>query len=126
VCVCVCVRVRVSIRVLISVASIRVLLSGHMDRLFTASALQELYTPTEQFPHNEHIPGTYIQWNVNTTDWMKLQDKMMSLPYQFSRDEEVIRLLYLQLDWYPCSLSLLSIYYLHSALIFHTEYGPVV
>jgi len=32
--------------------------------------------------------GTYIQWNINNTDWAKLRADRMSLPYMFTRDEE--------------------------------------
>jgi uncharacterized protein YeeX (DUF496 family) len=38
--------------------------------------------------HSAH-PGTYLQWNINYTDWRKLVEDMR-LPYQFRADDDWI------------------------------------
>ena len=53
-------------------------------------AINEFYNPSGEFPHNEHVPGQYIQWNINTTDWAKLKETMGPLPYAFERDEQFL------------------------------------
>lgn len=53
-----------------------------------STAVQEMLSPSGDFPYNPHVPGTYIQWNVNITDWERLVNEMMYIPYAFRRDEE--------------------------------------
>lgn len=69
---------------------------ANMDRSDThpflvamTTALDEQTHPTSSFPSNNVRPGTYIQWNIDRKDWIKLSEHM-HLPYQFTRDNEWI------------------------------------
>lgn len=50
-------------------------------------AVREMFHPSGAFPNNKDVPGTYIQWNINTTDWAQVVDKV-TLPYMFQRDAD--------------------------------------
>eukprot|EP01006_Ploeotia_vitrea_P049971 TRINITY_DN67398_c11_g3_i2.p2 TRINITY_DN67398_c11_g3~~TRINITY_DN67398_c11_g3_i2.p2 ORF type:complete len:569 (+),score=335.79 TRINITY_DN67398_c11_g3_i2:3-1709(+) len=54
-------------------------------------AISEFQNPSGRFPRNDHMPGTYIQWNINITDWDQLMDEVVNMPYAFRRDEEWLR-----------------------------------
>jgi Cupin-like domain len=53
-----------------------------------SSAVHEMFQPSGAYPYNSHIPGTYLQWNVNITDWARLRKHMDPMPHSFIRDEE--------------------------------------
>jgi hypothetical protein len=53
-----------------------------------ADALREFHRPSGRYPSNQHIPGVYIQWNINFTNWLDLTSDIMKVPYPFRRDEE--------------------------------------